>query len=193
MAKIYEGNPQPQTAFERIMGVHVPLWAKRFELKSRDYNSGSTGWEPHTFLGVRGQFADIWRKIGKLKKSLWDGEALQGEQPVEIIDDLIAHLFLTRDLLVRELPEPGTPKPKPEGEGAERLGLSHAEWVNLTGLADRVIRGEAPELLESRGFMIVTMTMNECRDWMCTNEKETARHSYEKQCHYRLRPRRSVL
>lgn len=90
------------TAFERIRDTWVPNWLKGFELKSRDYNSIQTGWEPHEVLGVKGQFADLWRKVGKLKKALWDDETLEGEQPLEIIDDLISHLFLTRDLMVRE-------------------------------------------------------------------------------------------
>jgi len=89
------------TAVDRIRDSWVPIWLKGFERKARDYNSRTTGWEPHTFLGVKGQFADIWRKIGKLKKALWDDEPLEGEQPLEIIDDLISHLFLTRDLLLQ--------------------------------------------------------------------------------------------
>jgi hypothetical protein len=89
------------TAVDRIRDSWVPIWLKGFERKARDYNSERTGWEPHTFLGVKGQFADIWRKIGKLKKALWDDEPLEGEQPLEIIDDLISHLFLTRDLLLQ--------------------------------------------------------------------------------------------
>jgi hypothetical protein len=89
------------TAIERIRDSWVPIWLKGFERKARDYNSKATGWEPHTFLGVKGQFADIWRKVGKLKKALWDDELLEGEQPLEIIDDLISHLFLTRDLLLQ--------------------------------------------------------------------------------------------
>ena len=90
------------TAVDRIRDSWVPIWLKNFERKARDYNSATTGWEPHTFLGVKGQFADIWRKIGKLKKALWDDEPLEGEQPLEIIDDLISHLFLTRDLLLQQ-------------------------------------------------------------------------------------------
>lgn len=98
-----------ERAIDRIRLVHVPLLMKRFEEKAADYNSdGSLPFEPHTVLGVKGQFADIWRKIWKLKKALWDGVELKGEQPIELIDDLIAHLLLTRDLLTQDLPEPGT-------------------------------------------------------------------------------------
>jgi hypothetical protein len=89
------------TAVDRIRDSWVPIWLKGFERKARDYNSKTTDWEPHKFLGVKGQFADIWRKVGKLKKALWDDEMLEGEQPLEIIDDLISHLFLTRDLLLQ--------------------------------------------------------------------------------------------
>lgn len=104
-----------ERAIDRIRLVHVPLLMKRFEEKAADYNSdGSLPFEPHTVLGIKGQFADIWRKIWKLKKALWDGVELQGEQPIELIDDLIAHLLLTRDLLTQDLPEPGTWKEEPK-------------------------------------------------------------------------------
>lgn len=94
------------TAFERIRDQWVPIWLKGFELNSRDYNSNAVvTFEPHTVLGLRGQFADIWRKIWKLKKAFWDDERLEGEQPLEIIDDLISHLFLTRDLLIQQQQE----------------------------------------------------------------------------------------
>lgn len=119
------------TAFERIMSQQVPEWAAKFDAKSRDYNSASTGWEPHTFLGVKGQFADIWRKIGKLKKSLWDEERLTGEQPREIIQDLISHLFLTLDLMG---PEPALyPGVTLETEGERPLapGVTLIEDANL--------------------------------------------------------------
>jgi hypothetical protein len=101
-----------QTALDRILAAHIPLVVKRMREKSADYNSeGELPFEPHTVLGIKGQFADIWRKVWKLKKGLWDGTELKGEQPIEIIDDLIAHLLLTRDLLVREFLEPGALRP----------------------------------------------------------------------------------
>lgn len=97
-----------ERAIDRIKAVHIPLWLQRFEEKAADYNdTGDLPFEPHTVLGIRGQFADLWRKVWKLKRALWDGQKLKGEQPIEIIDDLIAHLFLTRDLLVMEIPTPG--------------------------------------------------------------------------------------
>lgn len=99
------------TAFERIRDAHVPLFLQRFEKAAADYNSEGEAFEPHTVLGIRGQFADIWRKVWKLKKALWDGATLAGEQPIEIIDDLLAHLFLTRDMLVETVPEPGALRP----------------------------------------------------------------------------------
>lgn len=85
------------TTVERIRFQWVPAWLENFRRKASDYNS--TDLEPHTILGERGQFADIWRKVWKLKKALWDGEKLTGEQPEEILEDLISHCFLTLDLL----------------------------------------------------------------------------------------------
>lgn len=99
------------TALDRIREVHIPLLLKRMEEKAADYNSkGALPFEPHTVLGIKGQWADIWRKVWKLHKVFWNGETLKGEQPLEIIDDMIAHLLLTRDLLVMEIPEPGSRK-----------------------------------------------------------------------------------
>jgi hypothetical protein len=50
---------------------------------------------------VKGQFADIWRKIGKLKTALWDGrpDQLVSEDVDEVIRDLIGHCFITLNLL----------------------------------------------------------------------------------------------
>lgn len=80
-----------------IRDVLMPEWLEQFQRKAADYNDNQN--ENHRVLGVRGQFADIWRKIGKLKKALWEGQPLVGEQPREILMDLIAHCFLTIAML----------------------------------------------------------------------------------------------
>lgn len=76
-----------------IRDILLSEWFAQFCRKAADYNDNEN--ENHRQLGVQGQFADIWRKIGKLKKALWDGYSLVGEQPREILMDLIAHCFLT--------------------------------------------------------------------------------------------------
>jgi len=53
-------------------------------------------------LGPKGQFSDIWRKIKKLKRAVWDEEPLRGEQPVQIIDETVHHLLMLRYLLLME-------------------------------------------------------------------------------------------
>lgn len=68
----------------------MPEWLELFARKNRDYGSGSA-YE----LGVRGQYSDIHRKMLKLKRAMWEGEALDFEDTDEIIKDLISHLFLT--------------------------------------------------------------------------------------------------
>lgn len=85
---------------DHIMNNLVEEWRKGFAIRNADYSSAE--FEPHRFLGVRGQFADIWRKIWKLRKAFWDGQALTGEQPREILMDLIGHCFLTIACLDRE-------------------------------------------------------------------------------------------
>lgn len=71
----------------------MPEFLHLFAQKNKDYGNNAQE------LGLRGQFADIWRKIAKLKKSMWDGEELLFEGTDEVIMDLIGHLFLSLNML----------------------------------------------------------------------------------------------
>lgn len=53
-------------------------------------------------LGARGQYADMNRKMGKLKHTLWDGHEAVGESVVEMLQDLIGHAGLTIDFIQQE-------------------------------------------------------------------------------------------
>lgn len=64
--------------------------------KAADY--GDTG----DALGIQGQYAELWRKIGKLKGPMWDGRALTFEQPVEVLQDLIGHCIKAIDYYQQE-------------------------------------------------------------------------------------------
>lgn len=59
-----------------------------FIIKSRDYGETADG------LGSRGQFADIWRKVGKLRNLVWEGKQAQFEKPYEVVQDLVGHSIL---------------------------------------------------------------------------------------------------
>jgi hypothetical protein len=74
-----------------IVLEELPRFLKLFFAKNREYGENAQT------LGSKGQFADIWRKIGKLKVGLWDGheERLTSEGVDEILRDLIGHCFLT--------------------------------------------------------------------------------------------------
>jgi muconolactone delta-isomerase len=80
---------------QAILSSVAPEALERFIARSIDYGDN------HAELGGRGQFADIWRKVGKLKRAMWDGVNMTGEQPEEIVQDLIGHCLLTL-LLLRE-------------------------------------------------------------------------------------------
>lgn len=74
------------------------LMDEAFELfirKSRDY--GKTG----DTLGARGQFADMWRKFGKIKHQVWDHpeRVVHFEGVEEILKDLIGHSILFLDYI----------------------------------------------------------------------------------------------
>lgn len=45
-------------------------------------------------LGSKGQFSEIWRKVKKLKRSVWEGYELRMESPDEIARDIIPHCLM---------------------------------------------------------------------------------------------------
>lgn len=53
-------------------------------------------------LGSKGQFSDIWRKVAKLKRSIWDEIPLKGEQPEQIAKEIIPHCLILIYLLREE-------------------------------------------------------------------------------------------
>lgn len=61
--------------------------------KNRGYGTTSE------HLGARGQYADMHRKMGKLKHTLWDGNPAVGESVEEMCMDLIGHAALTINFL----------------------------------------------------------------------------------------------
>jgi hypothetical protein len=80
-----------------IMTCLVDEWINTFKQKRQDYQ------DAHRELGVKAQFVDINRKVVKLRRSMWEGHELVGEQPREILMDLIGHCFLAIDLLDEEV------------------------------------------------------------------------------------------
>jgi hypothetical protein len=75
----------------RIVREVLPGLLNRFLEKNKDYQDF-----PMADLGAKAHFVGIWRKVGKLKRGLWDGESLEHEQVSEVIDDLIGHLLLAK-------------------------------------------------------------------------------------------------
>lgn len=76
--------------YDTIFNEYVPEVIDFFRRKSEHYRSA----EGFMTLGAKGQFADINRKFWPLKQAIWEGRPLTGEQPDEIIKDLIGHCFL---------------------------------------------------------------------------------------------------
>lgn len=90
-------KPLPRTAWEIFLGADEPIsldkallqeWINRFMEKQKDYGDAADD------LGAPGQYAELHRKMGKLKRALWDGEPLVGEPAEEVLQDLIGHCFL---------------------------------------------------------------------------------------------------
>ena len=77
---------------DEILVKHLPEVVQLFRAKARDYQA--EGVFTADALGAAGQFADLWRKIPKLKKAMWDREELVGEQAEEILMDFFGHVML---------------------------------------------------------------------------------------------------
>lgn len=85
---LYKGDITTDEA-KLIVEYLIPEWWMQFKRKNNEYGTHADD------LGMRGQYADIHRKMKKLRNSLWDGLPLTHEQPREVVLDLIGHLFLT--------------------------------------------------------------------------------------------------
>jgi hypothetical protein len=88
----------PETTAVRFLdqGNGLGEWVKHFLTKQQDYGD----WAGE--LGAKGQFADMFRKWPKIRKAMWDGEPLVGEQLEEVLMDLIGHCFLSLMFLKKE-------------------------------------------------------------------------------------------
>jgi len=79
----------------RVVRDIVPSVIGAFLHKNRSYPY-------NTDLGPRAEIVELYRKMNKLKAALWDGKALDGEQPPEIAMDMIGHLILLLDMLEQD-------------------------------------------------------------------------------------------
>lgn len=86
-------GPRGQTILRDLLRE----WAAYFIEASQHYGDDNAD-----VLGLAGQYADIWRKIGPLKRALWDGEKLARETPRKILMDLIGHCFLAIEMIDRQ-------------------------------------------------------------------------------------------
>lgn len=84
-------NQMSQQA-ERVVEIVLEALALFLE-KNRGYGNTSE------HLGARGQYADMHRKMGKLKHTLWEGNPAVGESVEEMCMDLIGHAALTINFL----------------------------------------------------------------------------------------------
>lgn len=79
---------------ERALSVAVDA-LEHFVKRNKGYGESASD------LGVKGQYADINRKVIKLRRRLWEDVPVSlGDEPTEeVCFDLIGHLLLTVDML----------------------------------------------------------------------------------------------
>lgn len=88
---------------KRIIGEILPQFVQGFVQANLHYGDKNAN-----VLGPAGQFADIWRKIGPLRRALWEGADLTREGPADICMDLIGHCLMTIDMLRQGVDRRGT-------------------------------------------------------------------------------------
>lgn len=95
-------DPSDSEELRAIIAHHLPQWADLFARKNAEYQDGNG---TAFFLGERGQFSDMYRKMMKLKAAMWDDNEAQlvSEGVDEIIMDLIGHCFLTLEMRRRRM------------------------------------------------------------------------------------------
>lgn len=80
-----------------MIAIDLDFAISRFIEKSRDYPP-----EAYKFLGARAQFVEVSKKFFKLRRGLWEGKKLEGEDVGEICEDLIGHMLITLNLIRTE-------------------------------------------------------------------------------------------
>lgn len=143
------------------------LLTNDFERFIQLFNERTIEYGDHAFLlGSRGQFADMSRKMGKLKTGIWDDNhgALVSEGVEEVVLDMIGHCFLTLQCLRREgktgkalrgkgeNPEliTGLPTFSESIQAAEEMGVLRVDWDGEKSDTERfdlseVSYGQTPE------------------------------------------------
>lgn len=102
----------------------------------------------------------------------------------------------TQDVLYPDEEPEETSKPVhgSRREGPRRLGVDKFTWDILVDLANRVLNGEPPSVLEDRRFMLIHSDDAEpkgsCSSAYCRTSRGDELHSFVEGCAWRIRPRR---
>jgi hypothetical protein len=99
----YRFENLPHDDSVRIVLEILPKALELYLRKTKDYGGLSGG------LGPKAPFVDMWRKIIKLKRCMWDGVPLKFEQTDEIVMDLIGTCLN----ILAEMGENGVRQPTP--------------------------------------------------------------------------------
>lgn len=165
--------------FDRL----VPEWAADFATNAADYG------DAHRDLGLKAQFVDLNRKVSKLKKAMWEGQKLNGEQPREILLDIIGHCFLAVAMIDRPDPSealsiaPVSAVPAP-AESPTRDNPADSQIKKLAEFIMEKVPGEpsqsagavdtAIRIIEEQQAAIVTMAQQSADKAPAGNLPETA-------------------
>ncbi len=88
----------PTTPEGKRIANMVPQVMGRFFKNNTKYARAQSGHD----LGAKGVIPDINRKTSVMIDRIWYESEVVGEPTIEVIDDLIGHLYLIRDKLIQE-------------------------------------------------------------------------------------------
>lgn len=132
-------------AYAYINEVITPTVITKFKLKQRDYSGGPA----FLFLGSKGQFSDMNRKFWKLYAAVWEGKELEGEQPIEIAEDMIGHLLL---LIYTLLPDEVLDDQAPPEEVIDNVDYGRRD-LDFKGAYERLCRIQTTSTADQRAFL----------------------------------------
>lgn len=116
----------------------------------------------HTELGLKGQFADMYRKFHPLRRALWEGDTVgMKEGPREICLDLIGHCLLTIAMIDRADRE--TDDLKLQVKGPDINKLKEAGWVqDDNGVWDAPLPARIDRDLHGHSYLTDAVGVRRC-------------------------------
>ena len=155
-----------------------------------DFGNWSLEYQQERDLGLRGEFANLYRKARKLKSVLWDGvdPTFWRESLRTIVKEVVGHGLL----MLVDIDHGGYVRPKPESPVSSQKAIPPEAYEMRLEAARKAASGD-PSELEEMGFMLVDRPgfsdQPGAKADIC-HLKNREGHSFSPTCAYMIRRRR---